>query len=173
MRARGRFVACEEIDLCDPDFHARALALLRADEAELVVGSKAMKGANDSRPAFRRFATVVYNGMLRVTLGFKGTDTHGLKAFHRDRMLEVVEACRVEHDVFASEFVIRAQRLNHRVVEIPVRIEEKRAPSIRLIRRVPRVLRNLTQLMVAIHGSRPREDGTGRPIAAKPPEEEP
>jgi hypothetical protein len=32
-----------------------------------------------------------------------------------------------------------------------VKIEEKRAPSIQLTRRVPRVLRNLGRLMVSIH----------------------
>jgi len=172
IRARGRFVVCEEIDLCDADFHKRALALLREDSAELVVGSKAMKGANDSRPLFRRVATRVYNGMLRVTLGFTGTDTHGLKAFQRDRLLEVVESCLVEHDVFASEFVIRAQRLNHRVVEIPVQVEEKRAPSVGLVRRVPKVLRNLGQLMVAIYSTPRRGGDEGRPITASGRQEE-
>ncbi len=173
MRAAGRFVVCEEIDLCDADFHGRALTLLREDAADLVVGSKAMKGANDSRPVFRRLATRVYNGMLRLTLGFKGTDTHGLKAFQRDRLLPVVESCLVEHDVFASEFVIRAQRVNHRVVEIPVQIEEKRAPSVGLVRRVPKVLRNLGQLMVAIHGAPARGVDEGRPlVTADRPEEE-
>jgi glycosyltransferase involved in cell wall biosynthesis len=173
MRAAGRFVVCEEIDLCDADFHGRALTLLREDAADLVVGSKAMTGANDSRPVFRRFATRVYNAMLRVTLGFKGTDTHGLKAFQRDRLLAVVESCLVEHDVFASEFVIRAQRVNHRVVEIPIQIEEKRAPSVGLARRVPKVLRNLGQLMVAIHGAPARTADEGRPlVTAAHPEEE-
>ncbi len=172
MRARGRFVVCEEIDLCDSDFHRRAVALLRDDVAELVVGSKAMKGANDSRPVFRRLATRVYNGVLRLTLGFKGTDTHGLKAFQRDRLLAVVDSCLVEHDVFASELVIRAQRVNHRVLEIPVQIEEKRAPSVGLVRRVPKVLRNLGQLMVAIHATPERRSDERRPVAAKPPEDD-
>ena len=53
----------------------------------MVVGSKAMKGASDQRPLFRRAATRVINGMLRVALDFRGTDTHGLKAFHRETLL--------------------------------------------------------------------------------------
>jgi glycosyltransferase involved in cell wall biosynthesis len=150
-RARGEFVLCEEIDLCDADFHARALALLRADAAELVVGSKAMPGAHDRRPLGRRVATRVYNGLLRVTLGFTGTDTHGLKAFRRSALLPVVGRCIVGHDVFASELVIRAEREGVRVREIPVELEEKRAPSVRLLRRVPRVLGNLLRLTAAIH----------------------
>lgn len=151
MRSRGEFVVCEEIDLCDVGFHLRALEVLRRDQADFVVGSKAMRGAGDERPLVRRVATKVYNGLLRVTLGFRGTDTHGLKAFRRRSAAPVAARCVVEHDVFASELVIRAQRSGVRVMEIPVRIEEKRAPSINLARRVPRVIKNLARLMVSIH----------------------
>lgn len=158
-RARGRFVICEEIDLCDLDFHARALDVLRSGQAELVIGSKAMHGANDQRPLKRRVATVAYNGLLRVTLGFRGTDTHGLKAFARAPLLPIVAGCVVEFDVFASEFVIRAQRAGRRCTEIPVELNEKRAPSIRLAARVPRVLKNLMRLMVSIHLT-PDSDGS-------------
>ncbi len=150
-RARGRFVVCEEIDLCDLDFHARALDVLRSEQAQMVIGSKAMRGANDQRPLKRRVATLAYNGLLRVTLGFRGTDTHGLKAFARAPLLPIVAGCVVEHDVFASELVIRAQRAGRVCREIPVELNEKRAPSIRLGARVPRVLKNLMRLMVSIH----------------------
>jgi glycosyltransferase involved in cell wall biosynthesis len=161
-RARGEFVVCEEIDLCDVDFHLRALDLLRAHKADLVVGSKAMSGSHDQRPLMRRVATRVYNGLLRLTLGFSGTDTHGLKAFRRDAVAPVATRCVVDHNVFASELVIRAEREGVRVVEIPVEIEEKRAPSINLVRRIPRVIGNLGRLMLSIHlgraDLRPRED---------------
>lgn len=151
FRARGRFVVCEEIDLCDVDFHLRALALLRADEADLVIGSKAMAGSHDQRPLARRAATKAYNKLLRVSLGFSGTDTHGLKAMRRSTLAPVAARCIVDYDVFASELVIRAEREGLRVLEIPVEIEEKRAPSIHLVRRVPRVLGNLGRLMVSVH----------------------
>jgi glycosyltransferase involved in cell wall biosynthesis len=151
FRARGRFVICEEIDLCDVDFHLRALELLRRDEADLVIGSKAMAGAHDKRPLPRRAATKVYNKLLRVSLGFSGTDTHGLKAMRRSTLAPIVARCIVDYDVFASELVIRAEREGLRVLEIPVEIEEKRAPTINLARRVPRVLGNLGRLMVSIH----------------------
>jgi glycosyltransferase involved in cell wall biosynthesis len=150
-RATGTYVVCEEIDLCDVDFHVRALAELRLDAADMVIGSKAMRGAHDTRPLQRRLATRAYNRLLRVTLGFRGTDTHGLKAFVRKALLPVVASCVVEHDVFASELVIRAQRSGLRVREIPVEVHEKRAPSVHLFRRVPRVMRNLVRLMASIH----------------------
>ncbi len=150
LAAEGRYVLCDEIDLCDTDFYRRALPLLRDGGAELVVGSKAMPGANDERPALRRAATRVINGMLRVVVDFRGTDTHGLKAFRREALLPIAQRCVVERDLFASEFVIRAGRAGVRVVEIPVRVAEKRRPAVNLARRVPGVLGSLAKLTYVI-----------------------
>lgn len=150
LEARGEFVICDEIDLCDTDFYERAMALLETNEADFVVGSKVMPGASDERPFLRRLGTQVINGMLRLSLGFKGTDTHGLKAFRRTAVVDVARSCLVDKDLFASELVIRAERGGVRVAEIPIRVLEKRQPSIHLFRRVPNVLKNLTKLFVAI-----------------------
>ena len=148
--ARGEFVICDEIDLCDTDFYRRALEALETGQADFVVGSKVMAGASDERPLFRRLGTVVINGMLRVALGFRGTDTHGLKAFRRASVIDVANSCLVDKDLFASELVIRAERGGVRMLEIPVRVLEKRPPSIGLTRRVPNVLKNLARLFIAI-----------------------
>lgn len=151
LAARGELVLCEEIDLCDVDFHRRAIALLDADEADLVIGSKLLGESRDDRPWLRHAASLCYTRLLHVLFDFQGTDTHGLKALRRDKLLEVVRACRVEKDVFASEFVIRAGRANVRLREIPVQVHEKRPPSINLLKRVPNVLSNLSRLFWAIH----------------------
>ena len=148
--ARGRVVICEEIDLCDTDFHQQAVRILEVGGTDLVIGSKLITGSQDERPWARHAASQLYNGLLRATLGFRGTDTHGLKAFLREPLLPVVRACVVDRDVFASELVIRAYRAELRVREIPVRVLEKRQPSINLTRRVPNVLRNLARLTWAI-----------------------
>ena len=150
LEAKGEFVICEEIDLCDVDFHKRAIALLEANEADMIIGSKLIEGAEDDRPWARHAASHIYNGLLRIALGFRGTDTHGLKAFRREKLLGVVQSCLVDRDVFASEFVIRAYREGLRVREIPVRVVEKRPPSINLVKRVPNVLKNVLKLTWAI-----------------------
>ncbi|HYV45872.1 MAG TPA: glycosyltransferase family 2 protein [Myxococcaceae bacterium] len=149
-KARGELVICDEIDLCDVTFYDQALPLLRGRSADMVVGSKAARGASDHRPLVRRLATRAHNGLLRLTLGFEGTDTHGLKAFRRESLLPVVAQCVVDMDVFASELVIRAWRQGLKVVEIPIQLHEKRQPSIHLFRRVPNVLRNVAKLVYVI-----------------------
>ena len=150
IAARGQLILADEIDLCDTDFHHRAIELLRAGQVDLVIGSKLIGGAEDQRPFFRHAASLLYTGMLRTLLGFRGTDTHGLKGFRRDALLPVAEACLVEKDVFASEFVIRAYREGLRVLEIPTRVMEKRPPTINLMKRVPNVLRSIAKLTWAI-----------------------
>ncbi|MBN2494926.1 MAG: glycosyltransferase family 2 protein [Deltaproteobacteria bacterium] len=145
--ARGTYVICDEIDLCDTRFYKRAMQLLRTDEADMVIGSKLAPGSADERPWLRHLATQVLNGMLRASLGFKGTDTHGLKAFWRERLLPVLDDCIVDRNLFASEFVIRAERGGLRVCELPVRVVEKRQPTINLLERVPRALANLSKLV--------------------------
>ena len=148
--ARGRYVICDEIDLLDTEFYARAMALLERSDTDLVVGSKAMVGSNDQRPLFRRAATRVYNGLLRAVCRYPGTDTHGLKAFRREALLETARRCRLDRDVFASEFVIRAHREGKKVVEIPFAVREKRPPSIRLMTRVPHVLSSVAKLAISV-----------------------
>jgi glycosyltransferase involved in cell wall biosynthesis len=147
LRARGTVVVCDEIDLGDMDFYRRALDRLLNGDAAMVVGSKVLAGAEDTRPLIRHVATIGYNTMLRVLLHFHGTDTHGMKAFRRDQLVGTAGRCIVDKDVFASELVIRAEKERLPVVEIPVRVVEMRKPSINLFRRVPNVLRNIARLM--------------------------
>ena len=150
LRARGEFVVCDEIDLCLTDFYRTALDLLERKECERVIGSKLLTGANDDRPWSRHAASMIYNGLLRATLGFKGTDTHGIKAFRRTALLDTARACLVDKDVFASEFVIRAERSGVRIQEVPIKLAEIRPPSVNLFKRVPNVVKNVGKLFVAI-----------------------
>ena len=153
LKARGEYVICDEIDLCDVDFYDRAIEALDSG-VDLVVGSKRAEGARDRRPMYRRAATQILNGMLRVAVGFKGTDTHGLKAFRRDALLPIVDACVVDKDMFASEFVVRVHRSTRSWIEIPIDLIEKRPPSIHLFRRVPNVLKNIVRLTTIIRFNR-------------------
>jgi len=150
LLSRGEIVICDEIDLCDVDFHRAAVDILDTGAADLVIGSKLLAGASDDRPAIRHIASIAYSTMLKVLLGFRGTDTHGLKAFRRVALLDVVRSCLIEKDVFASELVIRADRGGVRTKEIPVRVIEKRPPSINLFKRVPNVLKSVGKLTYAI-----------------------
>ncbi len=52
LGAHGEWVICEEIDLCDVDFHQQALALLRRGDADFVIGSKLIGRRARRAPVF-------------------------------------------------------------------------------------------------------------------------
>jgi glycosyltransferase involved in cell wall biosynthesis len=154
FKAKGTYVICDEIDLCDTGFYQAALQKLAHEDYQFVVGSKRAMGAKDKRPLYRRVATQVLNGMLNVAVGFEGTDTHGLKAFKKADIIDLVEECVVDRDMFASELTVRVHRAKRKWVEIPIELIEKRPPSISLFKRVPNVLKNIARLTMIIRFGR-------------------
>lgn len=139
-------VVIVNIDFWNVDFVGRALPLLRAG-ADLVVGSKVMPGAQDGRPFLRRAITRSFNALLRAVYGFRGTDTHGIKALRRSRLLPIAERCVTDRSLFDTELVLRAERAQLRVVEIPVDVQEIRQPSYTsVVRRIPEAVWNLVKL---------------------------
>lgn len=160
LEARGRLAICDEIDICDTRFYDAALKILDAEHSagqeavDFVVGSKRAPGAHDRRPPLRRFATWVLNMMLRVGVGFKGTDTHGLKALRLARIKPIIERCVVDRDMFASELVVRVHRSDRIWREIPIDLQERRPPSVHLFRRVPHVLKHIARLIWIIRFGR-------------------
>ena len=143
-RARGEHLICFEIDFWDVAFIGQCLP--RLERYDIVIGSKRARGAKDTRPFVRRLATRVFNLMLSVLLGFKGTDTHGLKALRRRSVLDIVDACETDRDVFVTELIVRAQYLGLAITEIPIAVHEIRPAPINIYRRVPKALRQVMRL---------------------------
>lgn len=145
----------EAVVLVNADFWDMAFvreALARLEDYDLIIGSKVMRGSRDLRPILRRMITRSFNGFLRMGFGFAGTDTHGMKAFRRCALADIVEQCVTDHFIFDTELVLRAQGAGLRVLEVPVKIRELRQPSYRsLLKRFPRVLWNLLKLWQALH----------------------
>lgn len=142
---RHDVVVLVNIDFWSFDFLREALA--RLEHCDLVIGSKAMRGARDERPLLRRVITRAFNWALRVAFGFKGTDTHGLKAFRRPSVSRIISQCVTDQSIFDTELVLRAEREGLRITEIPVAVRELRQPSYwSVLRRSPEVTENLLRL---------------------------
>lgn len=144
LKSIGQYIVCFEIDFWDGAFIEIARVLLRKYDA--VIGSKRAKGARDKRPLIRRIITLGFNLFLRLFFGFQGTDTHGIKAFRRDKAIDIVKECKTGKDIFATELILRMERAGLYMCEIPLEIEEKRPPSINLLKRVPGTIKNLIKL---------------------------
>lgn len=148
--ARGTHIVCFEIDFYDALFVEIAHVLLKKYDA--VIGSKRARGARDRRPLIRRLITFGFNTFLRLVFGFTGTDTHGIKAFRAAPVRPLVDACKTDRDVFTTELVIRMERADLRMCEIPLEIVERRPAPVNILRRVPGTLKNLWRLWKATRG---------------------
>lgn len=148
--ARGKNIVCFEIDFFDIPFVEIAHVLLNKYEA--VIGSKRAPGSRDRRPWIRRFITWGFNTFLGIFFRFRGTDTHGIKAFRAGLARPIAAACKTDRDVFATELVLRMERAGLRMCEIPLEIAEQRPAPINIFRRVPGTLKNLWRLRRALRG---------------------
>jgi glycosyltransferase involved in cell wall biosynthesis len=149
QNARGKNIVCFEIDFYDVPFVEIANVMLKKYDA--VIGSKRSPGARDRRPWLRRFITWGFNTFLRIFYRFKGTDTHGIKAFRALQARPIAASCETDRDIFTTELVIRMERADFRMCEIPLEIEELRPAPINIMKRVPGTLKNLWRLWKATH----------------------
>lgn len=150
LDARGEVVVNFDVDFVDLDFLRRAFDLMDGTEVAVVVGSKRSPGAEDRRGVGRRAVTAVFAGILRHGFGMRISDTHGIKALRRPRLAAVVDVCRFNADIFDTELILRAERAGLEVVEIPVVVDEVRAPRTSIVRRIPRTMLSLLRLRLAL-----------------------
>lgn len=145
LASSGDAVASFDVDYYDLDFLDQTLQLLDGG-ADLVIGSKRAPGSNDRRAWPRRLVTGVFVTALQKGFGLEASDTHGMKVGRRDRLLPLVEACRLGTDLFDTELVLRAERCGLRLVEVGVDVEEHRPPRTSIVRRSARTLFGLVHL---------------------------
>lgn len=146
---RHELVLLVNADFWDIGFMQEALVRMSRDD--LVIGSKTMSGACDERPLMRQVITRAFNQILRWVFRFRGTDTHGLKAFRKEPLMPLIAACVTDRSIFDTELVLRAERAGLRVTELPVSVRELRQPSYwSLIQRGPEAVRNLLRLWRAL-----------------------
>jgi len=125
LLARYSSIVQFDIDFIDTGFLIDALRLL--SQADIVVGSKLHPQAFHKRPFLRILITRVVHFIIRTYLGYRGTDTHGIKAYKRSVVRDLIPRIQSRHHFFDSEMLLLAQCLGYSIVEIPVHCCELRA----------------------------------------------
>ena len=147
-QAAGTNVVLFNIDLWDITFLRLGLALI--NDFDVVVASKALGRSVDNRPRIRRFLTFFFNVVLRWFFDFKGSDSHGMKVMNREKIIPVMERCQLDKGLFDTELMIRAERKQLRIVELPTTTEEKRVARDPILKKIIRVAGNLWRLKLAM-----------------------
>lgn len=112
------------VDFWDIDFLLRSTQLLYS--CDIVVGSKTLIVSKDLRPLLRRQITYWFNVLLRAFYNFPGSDTHGIKALKKDKILPIAKSCYPLHELYDTQLILRACRKKLIYTEIPVCVKEKR-----------------------------------------------
>ncbi len=144
LSAEGDWVVNLDIDYFSADF--LRLVLDQPSGVDLVIGSKRDPSSRDRRPLIRRLATRVFNLLLRMILGSRVSDTHGMKGFRRELVEDLTPKVISTRDLFDTELVVRAERAGYRIVEVPVQVEEMRTARSSLLKRVPRTILGLLRI---------------------------
>jgi hypothetical protein len=140
-----------DVDFCDLGFLDRAVPLVEApDGPAVVVGSKRSAGSDDTRNWQRRMVTGVFSSILRHGFGLSVSDTHGVKAMRREAVAPLAQYCRFGQDLFDTELILRAERSGLRSAEVPVEVVEKRPARSSIRARIPRTVKGLVALRLAL-----------------------
>jgi glycosyltransferase involved in cell wall biosynthesis len=152
LRSSGDWVVNFDIDYFSGPFVTKVTTLL--DEADVVLASKRDPDSDDRRSPIRRLATWGFNLILRLMVGSKVSDTHGIKALRRSVVVDVAEKVASRKDLFDTELVIRAEKAGYRIVEVPVVVEEKREARSSLLSRIPRTLKGVWNIRTRLREER-------------------
>jgi glycosyltransferase involved in cell wall biosynthesis len=142
-QSRGDWVVNFDIDYFSAEFLSKVATI---EGADIVIASKRDPESQDRRPFIRRLATGVFNLMLRGILNSRVSDTHGMKAFRKQVIAELNDKVVSRQDLFDTELVIRAERANYTIKEVPVIVEEMRTARSSLVKRVPRTVIGLFRI---------------------------
>jgi dolichyl-phosphate beta-glucosyltransferase len=136
QEAIGRIVLFTDADLSAPIEEVEKLLPAMKDH-DVAIGSRAVDRSLISvhESAFREFAGIVFNKLVRIILRLPFVDTQcGFKAFRRERCSIVFEQQRIERFGFDPELLYLARHHGLKSVEIPVRWSHSPATKINMMR---------------------------------------
>jgi len=136
LEAKGEVVLFSDADLSAPIEEADKL-MAAMGHYDLAIGSRAMDRSliKVHESAFREFAGIVFNKIVRIVLRLPFVDTQcGFKAFRRERCRIIFEQQRIERFGFDPELLYLARHHGLKSVEIPVRWSHSPATKINMMR---------------------------------------
>jgi glycosyltransferase involved in cell wall biosynthesis len=150
LASRGDVVVHFDVDYVDLDFMDQGVAFVESGDAGIVLASKRAPGARDRRPLVRRLLTAGFTVAMRLVIGLRVSDAHGIKVVSRAECVPIVAACTMTGALYDVEFVLRALRAGVVVRELPADVAEVRPPRTPVWRRSLESATGLVRLRVRL-----------------------
>jgi len=141
---KGDYLIILNIHFHNIEFIKEALKILEEEKVDIVVASKNLRESKDERPFLRKAITKLFNLFLKIFFKYKGTDTHGMKAFKKDSIIPLISKCITEGELFDTELLLLAQLYRLQIKEIPTNIA--RTSSRGIIKRIKPTLKDLIKI---------------------------
>jgi glycosyltransferase involved in cell wall biosynthesis len=132
---RGRYLGFIDADGdISPEFLAPFVTVMRAEKPDIIIGSKRHPESSVHYPPLRRLYSWGYQHLIHLLFRLKVRDTQvGIKLVDRAVIADVLPLLRESRFALDLELLVLARRLGYdRIVEAPVRIEERFGSTISL-----------------------------------------
>jgi len=147
--AKNDLVISFDIDYYSESFLHEALVL--DDQYSSITASKRLGSSEDGRKFVRKLATNFFVNLLKILFGTKLSDTHGMKAVKKTEIEKFLPQVISTQDIFDTELLIRIEKNDGKIKEIPAKVNEIR-PSVSLIyKRIPRTIKSLIKLRIIFY----------------------
>ncbi len=122
--ARGDYIAFLDADLdLPPEQLEGYVASLKADEADVVIGSKMHKDSQLEYPFIREVMSLGYYYLLRILFHLKIKDTQtGIKVFKAEAIKPVIGLVKTQGFAYDIEILVGVNSRGYRIKEMPVRL---------------------------------------------------
>jgi len=132
---RGRYLGFIDADGdISPEFLAPFVSIMRAEEPDIIIGSKRHPDSSVHYPPLRRLYSWGYQRLIQVLFRLNVKDTQvGIKLVDRRVVADVLPLLRESRFALDLELLVLSRRLGYtRIVEAPVRIQERFGSTISL-----------------------------------------
>lgn len=134
-----------DIDFTDINFLKKSLKLI--ERFDIIIGSKLHIQSKDTRPRLRIMVTKIINLFIKLLFNYQGTDTHGIKAYKKNKINKIIKKVITTHHFFETELILRAAKNNFKITELPVNIKELRSTRFPTLIRLVEVVREIFLLI--------------------------
>ena len=138
LSAKGTYLLFSDADLSTPiEEIDKFLPLLIEKKADVVIGSRAMAGANivEHQPMLRELMGRIFNRVATL-FAFRGIrDSQcGFKCFSRDAAIKLFSTQKLDGFSFDVELIFLAQKFKFKIIELPVTWLNSAASKVHVLR---------------------------------------
>ncbi len=129
--AKGKYICFLDGDL---DLHPKLIKIfieyMERENADAVIGSKRHPDSDVNYPFDRKFASVLYQVLVKTLFGLSLTDSLvGVKLFKKEVLTENFHKGLVKRFAFDVELLVNAHKSGYKIVEAPITMDIKKVEN--------------------------------------------